>query len=92
VILSSGDALSVDESWFSNEASRSISGSRCQFENDEKSNERKIIETALVESRGRIAGPSGAAAKLKVPRSTLESRIKTLKIRKSQFKFAAAVL
>jgi DNA-binding NtrC family response regulator len=49
--------------------------------------EREIIETALAESRGRVSGPLGAAAKLGVPRSTLESRIKALKIRKTQFKF-----
>jgi len=46
-----------------------------------------MIESALAESRGRISGPSGAAAKLRIPPSTLESRIKALKIRKSQFKF-----
>jgi transcriptional regulator with GAF, ATPase, and Fis domain len=54
---------------------------------DENSEERRIIETALGESRGRSAGPTGAAAKLRVPRSTLESRIKRLNIQKSRFKF-----
>jgi formate hydrogenlyase transcriptional activator len=49
--------------------------------------EREIIEAALAESRGRVSGPSGAAAKLGVPRSTLESRIKALKIPKTRFKF-----
>ena len=49
--------------------------------------EREIIEAALAESRGRVAGPSGAAANLRIPASTLESRIKALKIHKSQFKF-----
>ena len=92
VILSSGDVLCVDESWFANEASGSPSRSETHSVDDKYSEERKIIETALVESRGRIAGPTGAAAKLKVPRSTLESRIKTLNIRKSRFKFAGAFL
>ncbi|MCI0625622.1 MAG: sigma-54 dependent transcriptional regulator [Acidobacteria bacterium] len=92
VILSSGDVLCIDESWFANEASRSTSRSETHSVDDENSEERKIIETALVESRGRIAGPTGAAAKLKVPRSTLESRIKTLNIRKSRFKFPGASL
>lgn len=53
----------------------------------EPQTEREIIEAALTESRGRVAGPSGAAAKLRVPASTLEHRIKALKIRKSLFKF-----
>ncbi len=49
--------------------------------------EREIIEAALGESRGRVAGPSGAAAKLGVPPSTLDHRIRALGIRKTQFKF-----
>jgi DNA-binding NtrC family response regulator len=58
----------------------------------ESGGEREIIEAALAESRGRIAGPSGAAAKLQVPASTLEYKIKTLKISKNQFKFRARKL
>jgi formate hydrogenlyase transcriptional activator len=53
----------------------------------EPQSEREIIEAALTESRGRVSGPSGAAAKLRVPPSTLEHRIKALGIRKSLFKF-----
>ena len=53
----------------------------------ERQSEREIIQAALTQSRGRVAGPSGAAAKLRVPASTLEHRIKALKIRKSLFKF-----
>jgi transcriptional regulator with GAF, ATPase, and Fis domain len=49
--------------------------------------EREIIEAALAESRGRVSGPAGAAATLGIPPTTLASRIKALKIRKSQFKF-----
>ena len=90
VILASGDVLCVDESWFANESSPSTYRRESHRLDDENSQERKIIETALVESRGRIAGPTGAAAKLNVPRSTLESRIKRLNIRKSHFKFAGA--
>jgi len=92
VILSSGDELSVDESWFSNESSEWKSPNQSQLVDDGNSEERKIIEAALLDSRGRIAGPTGAAARLKIPRSTLESRIKTLQIRKRNFKFAGAVL
>jgi formate hydrogenlyase transcriptional activator len=40
----------------------------------------------LAESRGRVSGPSGAAAKLGMPPSTLESKIRALKINKHRFK------
>jgi formate hydrogenlyase transcriptional activator len=45
-----------------------------------------MIEAALAETRGRVSGPSGAAAKLGIPPSTLESKIKALKISKDRFK------
>jgi DNA-binding NtrC family response regulator len=88
MIVSSGDVFSVDESWLSKESSQLASrvpASR-PFD-DEPGGEREIIEAALAESRGRVSGPLGAAAKLRLPPSTLESKIKALKIRKSQFKF-----
>jgi formate hydrogenlyase transcriptional activator len=44
--------------------------------------EKEIIEAALAASGGRVAGPNGAAVKLGIPRSTLDSKIKQLKIRK----------
>ena len=88
LIVSSGDVFSVDEAWVSEESSPRVS--RVQgpphFEG-EPSGEREIIEAALAESRGRVSGPSGAAAKLRIPPSTLESKIKALKIRKSKYKF-----
>jgi DNA-binding NtrC family response regulator len=88
VILSVGDVFSVDELWLSTESSRPVARieSSASIE-DEPRGERETIEAALTESRGRVAGPSGAAAKLRIPASTLESKIKALKIRKSQFKF-----
>jgi formate hydrogenlyase transcriptional activator len=48
----------------------------------------KIIEAALSESGGRVYGPAGAAAKLGMPRSTLESKVRSLKINKNRFKTA----
>jgi formate hydrogenlyase transcriptional activator len=48
--------------------------------------EREVINAALKDSRGRIAGPFGAAAKLGIPRQTLDSKIATLGIDKSRFK------
>ena len=50
--------------------------------------ERRIIEEALRETRGRVYGPRGAALKLRIPPSTLESRIRALNINKKQFKFS----
>ena len=47
-----------------------------------------MIVAALEESRGRISGPSGAAGKLGIPRTTLESKIKSLRINKHEFKWA----
>jgi transcriptional regulator with GAF, ATPase, and Fis domain len=48
--------------------------------------EKDMIEAALAEASGRVSGPSGAAAKLGVPPSTLESKIRSLKISKHRFK------
>ncbi len=47
-----------------------------------------MIEGALAATRGRVSGPSGAAAKLGIPPSTLESKIRSLKINKHHFKSA----
>jgi DNA-binding NtrC family response regulator len=90
VILSSGEVFSVDELWLSQETSRPASQVKePQPVNDqsEPRSEREIIEAALTETRGRVSGPSGAAAKLRIPPSTLDHRIKALKINKKQFKF-----
>jgi DNA-binding NtrC family response regulator len=48
--------------------------------------ERQLIETALADSHGRVSGASGAAARLGIPASTLESKIKALRIEKHRFK------
>ena len=45
-----------------------------------------MIEAALAETKGRVSGPSGAAAKLGIPRSTLESKIRSLGLNKHRFK------
>ena len=90
VILSSGEVFSVDESWFSKERSGLASGVEAQAPlkgEVEPRSEREIIEAALAESRGRVFGRSGAAAKLGIPPSTLDHRIKALEIDKAQFKF-----
>ena len=93
IILTSGNVLSVDESWLSKEPPKppnAIQAASLQMSHpagDAELEEREIIEAALASSRGRVAGPTGAAAKLQVPPSTLEYKIKALKIRKSRFKF-----
>ncbi len=47
-----------------------------------KNYEKDLIEAALAESKGKVAGPNGAGAKLGIPRSTLDLKIKQLNIRK----------
>jgi formate hydrogenlyase transcriptional activator len=54
---------------------------RTLFQNQEK----EMIEAALAESKGKVAGPKGAATKLGIPRSTLDSKIKLLNIKKRKF-------
>src|SRR5262249_17536346 len=88
VILSSGSVFAVDPSWLPTEALRQTARVAVPTAGPEQPRtEREIIEAALAESRGRVAGPSGAAAKLRIPPSTLERKIRALEIRKSEFKY-----
>ena len=89
VILNSGEVFAVDESWLSRQPAqaRPRVASPAPLQKSEPRSEREMIEAALAECRGRISGQSGAAAKLGVPPSTLEHRIKSLGINKTQFKF-----
>jgi PAS domain S-box-containing protein len=88
VILSSGGVFAVDELWLSTQSLHPVPRTApVAVNHGDPRSEREIIETALAESRGRVAGPSGAAAKLNTPPRTLEHRIKALKIDKSRFKF-----
>ena len=83
VIVCDTDEFTVDESWLStgpainspNALSSTIAG-----------HEKTMIEDALRASGGRVSGPAGAAARLRVPRSTLESRIRALEINKNRFR------
>jgi transcriptional regulator with PAS, ATPase and Fis domain len=85
IILCDTESFSVDESWLSLESVSTPPASQVLAE-ELVSHEKEIIEAALAETKGRISGPSGAAAKLGIPASTLESKIKTLKINKYRFK------
>jgi formate hydrogenlyase transcriptional activator len=89
VILCEGETFSVDSAWLKRE-SRGQSGTSAPLAAMLADREREMIEAALAESRGRIAGPSGAAAKLGIPRQTLDSKIANLQISKSRFKVRAA--
>ncbi len=85
VILCDTENFSVDESWLSLESVSAPPASPL-LAKIPVTQEIAMIEAALAETRGRVSGPSGAAAKLGVPASTLESKIKTLKINKYRFK------
>jgi PAS domain S-box-containing protein len=89
VILSPDDIFCVDNSWLPSIAcSQRTPQTREDVSDDDPQRERKMIVSALTQSRGRISGPRGAAAALGLPPSTLEARIKKLNIRKSRFKLA----
>ena len=88
VIVSSDGVFGVDEAWLSTNAGQAPWRHPGSENTDGNSSpERQIIEAALAESRGRISGPKGAAAKLQIPPSTLESKLKKFKISKTYFKF-----
>jgi len=88
VILCETETFLVDENWLVQE-SCSDAGRRphtSSFSDRLFTHEKEIIEAALLESRGRVSGPMGAAARLGLPSSTLESKIRSLRISKRQFK------
>jgi DNA-binding NtrC family response regulator len=85
VIVCETEILTVDESWLSRgHLSPPLSGEG--LSGRLVAQEIEIIAAALTEDGGRVSGPKGAAAKLGVPSSTLESKIKSLKISKHRFK------
>jgi len=86
VIVCDTENFSVDESWLARQPLATEANSRVELYRNLPSQEKTIIETALSESGGRVFGPSGAAEKLGMPRSTLESKIRSLKIDKKRFK------
>jgi predicted ATPase/transcriptional regulator with GAF, ATPase, and Fis domain len=88
VIVSSGEVFAVDPAWLSTQPAQPRPRVTAPAPlPGEARGEREIIEAALAACRGRVAGTSGAAAKLGVPPSTLDHRIKALGISKTQFKF-----
>ena len=85
VIVSENEVLGIDESWLPRESARAEAetGRLSRITPEE---EKTIIEGVLAETRGRVSGSSGAARKLGIPPTTLESRIRTLKINKHRFR------
>ena len=86
VIVCDTANFSVDESWLSRQSVASEPANSLELSQVLAAQEKEMIETALRQSGGRVYGPSGAAAKLAVPGSTLASKIKLLKISKNRFK------
>jgi PAS domain S-box-containing protein len=85
VIVCDSENFSVDESWFSRPPAQADAAAQPLSEKL-AAQEKEMIEAALAESKGRVSGPSGAAARLGIPQSTLDSKIKSLKINKQHFK------
>jgi PAS domain S-box-containing protein len=88
VIVCETETFSVDESWLARQGpptEATISPLSQRLATDEQA----LIEGVLAETHGRVSGPAGAAVKLGLPASTLESKIRALKINKHQFKLAA---
>ena len=85
VILSDGETFVVDETWFLPVSPKSAVPAIPMFANLVEQ-ERDMIENALREARGLVSGPTGAAAKLGIPRQTLESKIKKLHIDRHRFR------
>jgi formate hydrogenlyase transcriptional activator len=83
VIVSDTDEFTVDESWLSAPAR---GDSQIGFSGSVAAHEKAIIEDALRATGGRVFGPFGAAARLGIPRTTLESKIRALKINKNRFR------
>ena len=86
VIVCETETFSIDERWLSRQPRDRRSGGKLHLSRKLADQEKEIIEEALRESEGRVFGPMGAAAKLGIARSTLESKIQQLHIDKKRFK------
>jgi transcriptional regulator with GAF, ATPase, and Fis domain len=87
VILCTGDTFWIDEAWLSSQDAPRLESSG-PFTQTLQNHEKELIEAALAKSKGKVAGPNVAAAKLGIHRSTLELKIKQLNIRKHTFQKA----
>jgi len=89
VTLSDSDTFSVDEAWIRREPPKVPRSTNVALNGVLLAHEKEVIEAALAQSQGRISGPAGAANRLGVPDSTLEAKIKRLRINKFKFKSQA---
>ena len=87
VVLCDGDTFSIDETWLKRTSRRAL-GPEVPLADTVVAHEKELIEAALAKSNGPIAGPSGAAVKLGIPRQTLESKICSFGIDKHRFRTA----
>ncbi len=78
LIIGETNEFSIDKSWLATEPGSAST--------DQNANERNRIEAALAQSNGKVSGANGATAKLGMPASTLESKIRSLRINRLQFK------
>jgi DNA-binding NtrC family response regulator len=85
IIVCDTESFTVDESWLSQATSQPDLVARL-LPRIPASEEKKVIEAALAEAQGQVSGSNGAAARLGIPPSTLDSKIKALKINKHRFK------
>jgi DNA-binding NtrC family response regulator len=85
VIVSDTNILSIDERWLVRQHVVESSATT-PLDDELTAHERSRVEAALAASKGRVSGPTGAAARLGVPRSTLESKIRSLKVDKHRFR------
>jgi formate hydrogenlyase transcriptional activator len=88
IVLCDGETFAVDETWLKHEAT-SVSSPAVPLSATLADRERELIEAALAQSHGRISGASGAAARLGIPRQTLETKILNLGINKHRFRTAS---
>jgi formate hydrogenlyase transcriptional activator len=87
VVIYEKGSLSIKKSWLWHDSFQVEAGTQPVFVGPALG-DREIIGAALAETRGRVSGPTGAAAKLGIPPSTLESRIRSMRINKYSFKTA----
>jgi DNA-binding NtrC family response regulator len=86
VIMCETGNFSVDKTWLVQQPLATEPKIPLDLSEKLAAQEKEMIEAALQESGGRVFGPSGAATKLGIARSTLESKIRSLKISKNSFK------
>ena len=85
VIVSDTNTLGIDDRWLVRQ--RLVEpGAKTPLDDELTAHERSRVEAALAASKGRVSGPTGAAARLGIPRSTLESKIRSLKVDKHRFR------